>query len=103
ERDPHAAALAEQAWGHALLQCSEVGEAVRHLRRSVRHGERAGQRALAGESRMKLAFALVQRGSSRAALREIDVAVRELDGIASGKVLAQRAVIRYHVGRLDEA
>ncbi|MFJ7216032.1 CHAT domain-containing protein [Amycolatopsis sp. NPDC098790] len=101
ERDPRAAALAEQAWGHALLQCSEVGEAVRHLRRAVRHGERAGRRALAGESRMKLAFALVQRGSSRAALREIDVAVRELDGI--GKVLAQRAVIRYHVGRLDEA
>ncbi|MEU8639185.1 CHAT domain-containing protein [Amycolatopsis sp. NPDC048633] len=103
ERDPRAAALAEQAWGHALLQCSEVGEAVRHLRRAVRHGERAGWRALAGESRMKLAFALVQRGSSRAALREIDVAVRELDGIASGKALAQRAVIRYHVGRLDEA
>lgn len=103
ERDTAAAALAEQAWGHALLQCSEVGEAVAHLRRAVRHGERAGRRALAGESRMKLAFALVQRGSSRAALREIDVAVRELDGIASGKALAQRAVIRYHVGRLDEA
>ncbi|MGW5722018.1 CHAT domain-containing protein [Amycolatopsis sp. NPDC003865] len=103
ERDPHAAAVAEQAWGHALLQCSEVGEAVRHLRRAVRHGERAGRRELAGESRMKLAFALVQRGSSRAALREIDVAVRELDGIATGKVRAQRAVIRYHVGRLDEA
>ncbi|WP_433273871.1 CHAT domain-containing protein [Actinosynnema sp. CS-041913] len=103
ERDREASALAEQAWGHALQQCGEVGEAVVHLRRSVRHGSSAGRPELAAESRMKLAFALAQRGSTRSALHEIDAALTVLTGHAGAKARAQRAVILYHVGRLDEA
>ncbi|CCH31400.1 CHAT domain-containing tetratricopeptide repeat protein [Actinosynnema sp. NPDC047251] len=102
ERDGEASALAEQAWGHALQQCGEVGSAIRHLRSSVRHGAPRWPE-LAAESRMKLAFALAQRGDTRSALREIDAALTVLTGHAGAKARAQRAVIRYHAGRLDAA
>ena len=54
--DAVAQALAEQAWGYALFQTGQVSEAVQHLRRAVR----LGSGKAAAESRMKLAFALVQ-------------------------------------------
>ncbi|MFS8097125.1 CHAT domain-containing tetratricopeptide repeat protein [Lentzea alba] len=90
-----AAALAEQAWGHALAQCGQIDEAVTHLRRAVR----LGSGAAAAESRMKLAYALVQRGRAASALREVDRAIPVL----GARARAQRAVILYHLGRLDEA
>ncbi|MEU0878595.1 CHAT domain-containing protein [Lentzea sp. NPDC005914] len=94
-RDPAARALASQAWGHALSQTGRVTEAVTHLRRAVRLG--VGKAA--AESRMKLAFALVHQGRALAALREVDLAVPVLGARARG----QRAVILYHLGRLDDA
>ncbi len=102
EGDREACALAEQAWGQALLQCSEVGEAVRHLRRAVRHGA-ATRPELAAEGRTRLAFALTQQGNTRAALRTIDAAMSVANGHAGAQALARRAVIRYHIGQLDEA
>ncbi|HWO60087.1 MAG TPA: tetratricopeptide repeat protein, partial [Umezawaea sp.] len=102
-RDVVASAVAEQAWGHALLQVGQVDLAVGHLRRSIGQGSRSGRPDLAAESRMKLAFALVQRGRPRSALREVDRAVEALGGVAGARARAQRAVILYHVGRLDEA
>ncbi|HEX8866491.1 MAG TPA: tetratricopeptide repeat protein, partial [Lentzea sp.] len=93
--DAAARALAEQAWGHALSQTGQVDLAVTHLRRAVRLG--VGKAA--AESRMKLAFALVHQGRAASALREVDLAVPLLGARARG----QRAVILYHLGRLDEA
>jgi tetratricopeptide (TPR) repeat protein len=94
-RDPAARALASQAWGHALTQTGQVSEAVTHLRCAVRLG--VGEAA--AESRMILAFALVQQGRALSALREVDKAIPLLGGRARG----QRAVILYHLGRLDDA
>ncbi|NKE59695.1 hypothetical protein FXN61_23945 [Lentzea sp. PSKA42] len=48
---------------------------------------------------MKLAFALVHQGRASSALREVDRAVPSLGARARG----QRAVILYHLGRLDDA
>jgi tetratricopeptide (TPR) repeat protein len=93
--DAAAQALAEQAWGYALFQTGQVDDAVAHLRRAVRLG--AGEAA--AESRMKLAFALVQQGRAKAALREVNLALPVLGARARG----QRAVILYHLGRLDDA
>ncbi|MCP2242138.1 CHAT domain-containing protein [Lentzea aerocolonigenes] len=90
-----AVALAEQAWGYALAQCGQVDDAVAHLRRAVR----LGTGVAAAESRMKLAFALVQQGRAASGLREVDLAVPVLGARARG----QRAVILYHLGRLDDA
>ncbi|WP_309110544.1 CHAT domain-containing tetratricopeptide repeat protein [Saccharothrix sp.] len=103
ERDVEAVAVAEQAWGHALMQTGAVDDAIRHLRRSVRYGERAGRPEIVGQSRMKMAFVLAQRGSTRSALREIDAAISVLTGQAGAKARAQRGAILYHIGRLDEA
>ncbi|GGM78786.1 CHAT domain-containing protein [Dactylosporangium sucinum] len=101
--DPAAAALAERAWGQAHLQTGRMDAAARHLRRSIAHGERAGSGTLAGEARIKLAYALVMRGRTAAALAEIDAAVEQLDGPSAAKALGQRAVILSESGRLDEA
>ncbi|HEX3592196.1 MAG TPA: hypothetical protein VHV74_21460, partial [Pseudonocardiaceae bacterium] len=80
EDDPAAAALAEQAFGHSLMQCAEVDAAIRHLRRAVGYGETAGTWDVVAGARMKLAFAMVQRGRLAAAVREVDAAVTILDG-----------------------
>ena len=101
--DLHAAALAEQAWGHSLLQGGEVNAAIRHLRSAVRYAAQAGATPVAGSASIKLAFALVQRGRAPAGLRAIDAAVRELDGVERTRALAQRGIIRYLIGQLDDA
>ncbi|WP_328607710.1 CHAT domain-containing protein [Amycolatopsis sp. NBC_00345] len=103
ERDTAAGSVAERAWGHALLHCGEMDDALRHFRRSVRCAERAGSAPLAAEARMKMAFALLQRGRPATALREIDLAVPDLDGALAGRALAQRAIVLHMDGRLDEA
>ncbi|TDQ01330.1 CHAT domain-containing protein [Labedaea rhizosphaerae] len=103
EGDPVAAAVAELALGHSLSQCGEVPAAIRHLRAAARHGDEAGSTTLAGEARMKLAYALVQRGQPRAALHAIDAALSSLTGPGKAIARAQRAVILYEVGRLEEA
>jgi tetratricopeptide (TPR) repeat protein len=101
EDDPAAAALAEQAFGHSLMQCAEVDAAIRHLRRAVGYGETAGTWDVVAGARMKLAFAMVQRGRLAAAVREVDAAVTILDGATVAR--AQRAVILYQAGRLADA
>jgi tetratricopeptide (TPR) repeat protein len=102
-RDPQAGSIAERAWGHALLHCGEVDDAIRHLRRAVECGLRAGSPALVAQARLKLAFAVLQRGRPLAALTEIDAALTDLRGAAAGRGRAQRAIILHVIGRLDES
>jgi tetratricopeptide (TPR) repeat protein len=101
--DQAAAALAEQALGHSLLQTAEIDAAIRHLRRAVVHGEQAATWDVVASVRTKIAYAMVQRGRLAAALREIDAAVAVLNGTEDTVARAQRAVIRYQAGRLDDA
>jgi CHAT domain-containing protein/tetratricopeptide (TPR) repeat protein len=103
EHDDHAASIAERAWGRALLQCGAVDKAIRHLRHSIEHAGRAAMPDLAGEARIPLAAALVQRGRPRQALREIDTAVRDLNGAGHARARAQRADILHQIGRLEQA
>ncbi|MGW5054521.1 CHAT domain-containing protein [Actinokineospora sp. NPDC004072] len=99
EHDPAALSVAERALGRSLLQTGDVAAAIRHLRRAA-----AAERAdLAGEARIPLAAALVQRGRSREALREIDAAVAALDGAGRARALAQRADVLHQIGHLDRA
>ena len=101
--DDRATSVAERAWGRALLQTGAVDRAIRHLRRSIEAATRAGAPELAGESRIPLAAALNQRGMARAAVREIDTAVRELDGAGRARARAQRADILHQIGDLAGA
>ncbi|WP_373312441.1 tetratricopeptide repeat protein, partial [Asanoa siamensis] len=101
--DPAAAAIAQRAWGHALLQTGEMDDAIRHLRSAITHSRRAGLTTVAGEARGKLAYALVMRGRPRQALAEVEAALRTLTGVAADRARAQRAVILTEIGRHDEA
>jgi hypothetical protein len=103
QRDRVAAAIAERAWGLAALHLHDLDTAVRHLRRSMDLGHRAGSRQLAAEARMSLAFALNGLGRPRRALHEIESAVAILDGLARARAQAQRAAILQQHRRFDEA
>jgi tetratricopeptide (TPR) repeat protein len=98
--DADALSIAERAWGRSLLQCGDVAAAAVHLRRSIAVAQRP---ELAGESRIPLAAALLQQGRPGPALREIDLAVRDLDGGGRARARAQRADMLHQLGRLPEA
>lgn len=98
-----ATSIAERAWGRALLQTGDVARAVQHLRMSIRLADRAGSPELAGESRIPLAAALVQRGRPREAMQEIDLAVRDLTGAGRARARAQRADVLHQIGRREQA
>ena len=101
--DTAAAAIAERALGLAALHIDDAGTAMRHLRAAIALGRRAGSPGLAAEARMTLAYVLNGQGRSRQALREIDAALLDLDGIQHARAEAQRGAILQLLGRLDEA
>ena len=103
EHDAAAGAVAERAWGHALMYCGQMDDAIAHLRTAVGLGQRAGSAALAAEARIKLGYALLERGRPTAALAEVDAALRVLDGVTAARARAQRAIVLHEIGRLDEA
>lgn len=102
-RDPATESVAERALGLACTYVGDLDEAIAHLRHSVTLGRRARAVVLVAEARMSLAFALGRRGHLRRALREIDAALADLDGVARARALVQRAVVHQQLGRADEA
>jgi CHAT domain-containing protein len=97
------AAVAERAWGLALRHRGDVDSAITHLRAAIRLATRAGTPDLAAEARMTLAFALAERGRPAKALAEIDLALRDLTGVAGARALTQRGTILLELGRYGEA
>ena len=93
-RDIAAAAVAERALGLAALHIDDATTAMRHLRAAISLGRRAGSPSLAAEARMTLAYVLNGRGQSRQALREINAAVLDLDGVSG----LRRGTARRHLG-----
>ena len=102
-RDIAAAAVAERALGLAALHIDDATTAMRHLRAAITLGRRAGSPSLAAEARMTLAYVLNGRGQSRQALREINAAVLDLDGVERARAEAQRGAILEFGGRTEEA
>ena len=98
-----ASSVALRALGVAAMQVGDLAAAVRDLRAAVAAGQRAGDVELAGQARMSLAFALVQRGRTADAFSQIDLAVDQLDGLPGARARVQRAGLLQEVGRLDEA
>jgi tetratricopeptide (TPR) repeat protein len=97
------AAVAERALGLAAVHLHDLDTAVGHLRSAVRLGRRTGSAWRAAEARMTLAFALNRRGRPRQALREIDAAILDLDGVKRARAQAQRGAMLHQLGRFDEA
>ena len=98
-----AASVAERALGLATLRLEGPDAALPHLRAAIRHGHAARSAELAAEARMTFAITLSTRGYARAALREIEAAVKELTGVPRARARAQRAAILNQLGRLDAA
>ena len=101
--DAAAASVADRAQGLAWTYVGDLDEALVHLRSAVEQGRRAGSAVLVAEARMSLAFALGRRGQHRGALREIETALADLDGVAHARGLVQRAAIHQQLGRFAEA
>jgi CHAT domain-containing protein/tetratricopeptide (TPR) repeat protein len=101
--DVAAAAIAERARGLAALHIANAGTAMRHLRAAIALGRRAGSPSLAAEARMTLAYVLNGRGRSRQAIREINAAIVDLDGVERARAEAQRGTILAFLGQADEA
>ncbi len=101
--DRAAESVAKRARGVAAMQLRDLDEAVVHLRGSVAAARRARSAQLTGEARMSLAAALVLRGSATRAIREIEIAVSELEGVSAARALVQRAAILQEMGHGDEA
>jgi tetratricopeptide (TPR) repeat protein len=95
--------LVERALGVAAMNLNEIEMAVAHLRIAVAAGHRARSRTRTGEARMSLASALVLRGQATAATREIDAAVRDLQGVQAARARVQRAAILQELGKDDAA
>jgi tetratricopeptide (TPR) repeat protein len=102
-RDIAAAAIAARALGLAALHTDDAATAMRHLRAAIALGRRARSPALTAEARMTLAYVLNGRGRSRQALREVDAALLDLDGVERARAEAQRGAILQLHGRLEEA
>jgi len=101
--DIAASAVAERALGLAALHIDNAATAIQHLRAAVTLGHRAQSPSLAAEARMTLAYVLNGQGRSRQALREINAAVLDLDGVERARAEAQRGAILQLLGRVDEA
>ena len=98
-----AAAIAARALGLAALHTNDAATAIRHLRAAITLGRRARSPALTAEARMTLAYVLNGTGRSRQALREIEAALIDLDGVERARAEVQRGAILQLHGRHDEA
>lgn len=100
----HAAEVrALRASGTAARDLGRFDEALRILRAAVRRGERAGVTEAAAEARVSLAYVLLARGSSRAALAQAERAASRLRGLPGARSEMQRALILQRCGLTSEA
>jgi tetratricopeptide (TPR) repeat protein len=95
--------IAQRARGLAALHLADLDGAVACLSESVVAAKRAHSGKLVSEARMSLAFVLNRRGETRRALREVEAALNDLDGVERARALAQRAAIFQQLGRYDDA
>lgn len=92
-----------RALGLIAYARGDVDAAIGHLTAAVTAANRHGQSRQAAEAHMSLAAARYLAGDSAAALRALDRAAARLDGVAGGRVAAQRGMVLAFMGRFDEA
>lgn len=101
--DAETVVVAERAMGLARRELADPAGAARHFRRAITVAHEAGLSAREAEARASLALDLLRAGRSRAALAELERAVRAHDDPGSGVVQAQFAIVYARLGRFDEA
>lgn len=98
-----ACSVASRALGLAALQLRDLTLAARALQAAVSYGQHAHDRQLVGEARMSLAAVLCVRGRASQAVRQIELALCDLSGVALARGLTQRAAVLQDLGRFDDA
>ncbi len=96
-------ARALRALGLAAHALHDAAAAQADLKRAIRAAQRSGQQVLEAEARMSYALVLDDLGRPAAALREIDLACRQLTGLRLARAVMQRALILRRAGRDDDA
>jgi tetratricopeptide (TPR) repeat protein len=99
--DATAGSIGHRAAGLALRELGDVAAAETRSRRAVRLA--AGAPVVQAEARMSLAYILLERGRTRAALAQADRAAPSLRGLRAARLAAQRALILLRTGRLEQA
>lgn len=102
-RDASAESRAWRAHGMAARELGRLDEALTSLRTAIRRADRHDQKIAAAEARMSLAYVLLERGDSAAALAQADRAGAELTGLPAARLLMQRGVILHRCQRTAEA
>ncbi len=102
-KEPAALSIAAHAAGVAAHQLGDVTGAVDHYRASIRAGRAAGSRILVAQARASLAGSLCVRGWPGKALKQIDLAIDDLDGVAAARAMTQRSAMLQLLGRADAA
>lgn len=98
-----AVSTAHRAAGLALTSVGELLSGERRLRRAITVAERGDDAERAAEARMSLAYVLLERGRSRAALSSVDHASAVLTGVPAARVRTTRALVLQRCGRTREA
>jgi tetratricopeptide (TPR) repeat protein len=103
--DPAALSFAHQALGIVLRDRGDIDLALTHLRTARRLAERVADPERVADVRATLGGALMMRGRTTLAMRELDEAVRIAapDGAVHPKVLVRRAHLLAHLGHHDDA
>ena len=96
-------ATAQRALATAYRRLGELDRSERLLRQTVAFALRHGLRVAAAEARMSLSYVLVELGQPRKALREVDTAITDLDGVDLGRARAQRALVLQRIGDVAAA
>lgn len=98
-----AASVALRALGVALLQLRDLEGSTSAFRDSIAAALKGHSKLLCAEARMSLSATLCVRGLPSRAIREIEVALGDLGGVAAARAMTQRAAILLDMGRLEES
>ncbi len=101
-RDHETASVALRVLGLVALDLDDAPTAVVHLRAALAAARRSGSPRRTAQARMSLAHALLNEGSSAAALRNATIAAGE-DPDPDGLLVQQHALILERLGRFDDA
>ena len=99
---PEAVSTAQRAAALALKEMGDLASAEQRLRSGLRSTAGRSARGEA-QARMSLAFILLERGHTRAALGQADRAAAGLSGVDGARLLGQRALVLQRAGHTNQA
>lgn len=101
--DVAAVSVAEQALGLVGLATGRLADAETHLRSAITVATSTESAPYAAEARGVLGYLLTLTGRTREALRELERALPDLEGVAAARLRMQRALVFTEISRFDDA